>query len=131
MKDQGISDKNASPKRTKITLTQEASLRLMTSPLADRIQRPSRLNCRLNLRLREDFTIRDDDTFLTGVIHSRAYLRTHHSIFVPIHRVHRDVGGVGDLGKARSVSSGSCGAGPRAVGFPPAVVLANEAGHKA
>lgn len=110
-------------------LPQKAPRRL-TSPLARRIQGPSRLNRSLDLCLREDLTIRNDDALLAGVISHRTNASSRSSIPV-IHSTHGNIGGVRDLGEAGSVAPSSTGAGPGAVVFPPAAVLANEAGYEA
>lgn len=105
----GISNRTATPiwKR----LPQKAPRRL-TSPLARRIQGPSRLNRSLDLRLREDLTIRNDDALLAGVICHRTNPSSRSSIPVFIHCTHGNIGGVRDLGEAGSVAPSSTGAGP-------------------
>lgn len=87
-----------------------------------------RLNSRLNLRVREDLSLGNDNPLLTRVIrHSSADLRTHRNIFPAIHG---KVVGIGDLGEAGAVAT--CIGGARPGVFAAAVaVFANEARDEA
>lgn len=83
-----------------------------------------RLNSRLNLRLRKDLPIGNNNTLLAGVIrHGSSNLRA-------VHSFHGDIVRVGDLGEAGAVAACVGGAGPRAV-LAAAAVFTDEAGKKA